>query len=335
MARWVLDGRVVSSDTGAATVATADDVAARILRFEHAAEALVAAIRDSRAQPAADAEAEEEEALLIPFSLASAPAAVAAALRLLVKDGSLQAQLSALEPLPPFAALCDEALGDEEQARAQAGGGMLVAIKPVRRPDLRCAACMLSQCVAAARSHRMHRCAGVQVNAEYPHYLQTPWPRLLMRVTGAHAAHRCSCIAPAKCLIVLRFTALTSLFRLRTDASETFGQLKQRICAALGVPPAKTSAVTLWQSAEPSRRRAEPDAGAAVMAALAGTHWSDGAPLYVHLARAGNDEEESAGADDLAYAYADVYDRARAATDWRAALPPPALTAVHRVRCAS
>jgi hypothetical protein len=130
LARWVLDGRVVSADTGAASVASAADVAARILRFEHAAEALVAAIRDSRAQPA-DAETEEEERL-IPFSLASAPAAVAAALRLLVKDGALEAQLSQLEPLPPFQQLCNEALSDEE-ARAQAGG-MLVAIKPVRRP---------------------------------------------------------------------------------------------------------------------------------------------------------------------------------------------------------
>jgi hypothetical protein len=169
----------------------------------------------------------------------------------------------------------------------------------------------------------------VQVNAEYPHYLQTPWPRLLMRVTGAHAARSSASMRA----VASRLRTHIVSFRLRTDEAETFGQLQQRICAALGVPPAKASAVTLWRSAEPSRRRTEPDADATVMAALADKHWSDGAPLYVHLARQGSDEEESAGADDNVYAYADVYDRARAATDWRAALPPPALTAVHRVRC--
>jgi hypothetical protein len=142
LARWVLDGHEVSPATGAAAVATAAHMAARILRVEHATEALVAAIR--AAQPAAEDEAEEKR-LLLPFSLASAPAALAAELHALVKDGALEAQLAELDALPPFAALCDEMLGDEE-ARAQAGS-LLVAIKTVWRPRwLRCTHALVALC---------------------------------------------------------------------------------------------------------------------------------------------------------------------------------------------
>jgi hypothetical protein len=146
----------------------------------------------------------------------------------------------------------------------------------------------------------------------------------------------CTATESGKENVALRLS-LTSPFGPRADAAETFGQLKQRICAALGVPPAKArAAVSLSQSITPGGRRAEPAADAAVMAALAGKHWSDDALLSVNLAQPDSDaeeeEEEGAGAD------ADDADGgsgggARTSDDWRKALPPPALTAVHRVRC--
>ena len=104
------------------------------------------------------------------------------------------------------------------------------------------------------------------------------------------------------------------------DEAETFGQLKARILTALAVPPDKADAVTLCESMSPYGRN-WPDADASVMAALEGKHWSEGAFLYVTLARADSAGE---GSDDAP------------AIEWRAALMQQhSLTSVHRIGCAN
>ncbi len=114
--RWVLDGQACDdAAAGEAQPATAEEVAARIMRSEHAAADVVAAIR--AAQPA-DAPS---------FTLAAAPLVLVDRIRELAKTGAL-----VVHPTPPalpsLQALCTAALADDTRLQT----GKLIAVALVR-----------------------------------------------------------------------------------------------------------------------------------------------------------------------------------------------------------
>jgi hypothetical protein len=124
--RWILDGQARDdAAAGEAQPAAAEEVAARIMRSEHAAADVLAAIR--AAQPA-DA---------TPFTLAAAPLALVERVRELASTGALVVQPAQI-PMPSLQSLVTAALADD--ARIQTG--KLIGVSLVRS----CAALLALGC---------------------------------------------------------------------------------------------------------------------------------------------------------------------------------------------
>jgi hypothetical protein len=213
--RWILDGQARhDAAAGEAQPAVVEEVAARIMRSEHAAADVLAAIR--AAQPA-DA---------TPFTLATAPLALVERVRELASTGALVVQPSQI-PMPSLQSLVTAALADD--ARLQTG--KLIGVALVRS----CAArvCLTSLVSAADTVAYTQHVSGSP--------FLCAWPRLLVHITGALRAD-CQQRNPKRSLTQSAIVGR----RACADENETFDMLKQRMMVALSVPPEKAADVSLF-----------------------------------------------------------------------------------------